>query len=120
MLVSKSSKHVYCIQPFLFTQKVKKTYILLFSYKRKDGSFSAFGNRDKSGSAWLTAFVTKCFLFARELRPALVEKKVLDKAIQFMITQQARDGTFKEPGVVIHRDMQVSGVGGIISSVNRH
>ena len=31
------------------------------TYRRTDGSFSAFGQRDKSGSLWLTAFVLKTF-----------------------------------------------------------
>lgn len=31
------------------------------TYKRKDGSYSAFGERDRSGSTWLTAFVAKSF-----------------------------------------------------------
>ncbi|CAL4149314.1 unnamed protein product, partial [Meganyctiphanes norvegica] len=30
-------------------------------YRHKDGSFSAFGESDSSGSTWLTAFVLKSF-----------------------------------------------------------
>lgn len=33
-------------------------------YQREDGSFSAFGNDDPSGSTWLSAFVLRCFLEA--------------------------------------------------------
>lgn len=31
------------------------------TYKRDDGSFSAFGNSDAAGSTWLTAFVARSF-----------------------------------------------------------
>ena len=37
------------------------------TYRRSDGSFSAFGQSDKEGSLWLTAFVLKCFSQARDL-----------------------------------------------------
>lgn len=30
-------------------------------YKRRDGSYSAFGSADETGSTWLTAFVAKSF-----------------------------------------------------------
>ena len=35
------------------------------NYRHDDGSYSAFGKRDKEGSTWLTAFVTKSFAQAR-------------------------------------------------------
>lgn len=35
-------------------------------YRHDDGSFSAFGNSDASGSTWLTAFVLKSFAQARQ------------------------------------------------------
>jgi len=38
------------------------------TYQRNDGSFSAFGKRDPSGSMWLTAFVAKSFQKARQVR----------------------------------------------------
>ncbi|CAG2173594.1 unnamed protein product, partial [Oppiella nova] len=37
------------------------------TYKRRDGSFSAFGDGDSSGSTWLTAFVVKAFIQAKGL-----------------------------------------------------
>ena len=36
------------------------------TYRRNDGSFSAFGNQDKDGSLWLTAFVLKTFAQAKD------------------------------------------------------
>ena len=38
------------------------------TYRRADGSFSAFGDRDDEGSLWLTAFVLKTFAEAKALR----------------------------------------------------
>ena len=76
-------------------------------YKHSDGSYSAFGKSDPSGSTWLTAFVAKCFLFARQLRPELVEKRIIDQALDFLTRQQNADGTMREPGRVSHKDMQV-------------
>uniref|UniRef100_F7BB43 Uncharacterized protein n=1 Tax=Ciona intestinalis TaxID=7719 RepID=F7BB43_CIOIN len=83
------------------------------NYKHSDGSFSAFGERDASGSTWLTAFVAKCFMFARELRPTLVSTSVIDQALTFLINQQNTSGTFREPGRVSHKAMQ----GGVDSPI---
>jgi len=78
------------------------------NYKRSDGSFSAFGNRDESGSVWLTSFVAKCFMFASLVRPELKSQlhQHIIQAFQFIQEQQNKDGSFNEPGKVIHKDMQ--------------
>ncbi|CAK8680732.1 unnamed protein product [Clavelina lepadiformis] len=81
-------------------------YMRELQYKHSDGSYSAFGERDPSGSTWLTAFVAKCFIFARELRPNLVEERIIAQALSFLVSQQNPDGTFREPGKVLHADMQ--------------
>ena len=49
------------------------------TYQRQDGSFSAFGDNDKEGSLWLTAFVLKTFAEAQDLMyidPAVLERCV--------------------------------------------
>ncbi|XP_059169325.1 CD109 antigen-like [Physella acuta] len=82
------------------------------TYKHGDGSFSAFGKRDKSGSMFLTAFVARVFHQAK--RHIFVDDNILNDAIQWMIQQQNTDGSFPEPGVVLSRTMQSqagSGVG---------
>ena len=38
------------------------------TYRHNDGSFSAFGEQDESGSLWLTAFVLKTFSQAKDIR----------------------------------------------------
>ena len=82
--------------------------VLFCRYKHSDGSYSAFGDGDPSGSTWLTAFVTKCFMFARKLRPQLVEARIIDQALSFLIRQQNKNGSMREPGRVSHKDMQVT------------
>ncbi|XP_059154462.1 CD109 antigen-like, partial [Physella acuta] len=76
----------------------------VLTYKHSDGSFSAFGNRDKSGSMWLTAFVARVFHQAKG--HIFVDENILNDAIQWMIQQQNTDGSFPEPGVVLSRTIQ--------------
>nr|CAB3229046.1 alpha-2-macroglobulin homolog precursor [Phallusia mammillata] len=83
------------------------------NYRHDDGSYSAFGKSDNSGSTWLTAFVIKCFLHARELQPTLVEVNILNTGLDFLVAQQSKDGHFQEPGKVSHKAMQ----GGVNSPV---
>ncbi|RNA23969.1 CD109 antigen-like protein [Brachionus plicatilis] len=73
-------------------------------YARKDGSFSAFGESDPSGSSWLTAFVLKSFCQANQF--VNIDQNVISKAAEWIIAQQRTDGSFNEPGRVIHKEMQ--------------
>ena len=79
------------------------------SYKRDDGSYSAFGSRDESGSLWLTAFVAKCFVYTSQVRSELVLqlKGHVTDAFRFVAANQNEDGSFNDPGRVIHKSMQV-------------
>jgi CD109 antigen len=79
------------------------------TYRRSDGSFSAFGESDEQGSLWLTAFVLKCFAQAKGL--IYVDESVLDRAIAWIIAQQNKDGSFDPIGFVHHQEM-VGGVQG--------
>lgn len=76
-------------------------------YQRNDGSFSAFGDNDASGSTWLTAFVTKSFVQAKKYVNE-IDDAVIDKAVAFILQLQAKNGSFVENGTVIHADMQGS------------
>ncbi|XP_026185360.1 CD109 antigen [Mastacembelus armatus] len=82
------------------------------SYQRVDGSFSAFGDQDSSGSSWLTAFVLRCFLQARPF--ISIDSHVLHKAAAWLGAQQGPDGRFNEPGRVIHTELQ-GGLDGPVS-----
>ncbi|KAM9316600.1 CD109 antigen-like [Gastrophryne carolinensis] len=74
-------------------------------YRRNDGSFSAFGNWDQSGSTWLSAFVFRCFLQARPF--IYVDPDVLNKTVSWLVQyQDISTGIFSEPGHVIHYELQ--------------
>jgi CD109 antigen len=75
------------------------------SYMHPDGSFSAFGTSDSSGSSWLTAFVVKSFAQAAEFSPA-IDPRLVEKSIDWLVSKQQADGSYAEPGNVIHKDMQ--------------
>ncbi|XP_063878059.1 thioester-containing protein 1 allele R1-like isoform X4 [Scylla paramamosain] len=74
------------------------------NYCHPDGSFSAFGSRDKSGSTWLTAFVAKSL--AEAGRHIEVEPEVVAEAVEWLRNQQAVDGSFPEVGTVNNKAMQ--------------
>ncbi|XP_050996794.1 CD109 antigen [Acomys russatus] len=80
-------------------------------YQREDGSFSAFGNSDPSGSTWLSAFVLKCFLEADSYID--IDQDVLQRTYIWLKAHQKTNGEFWEPGRVIHSELQ----GGNKSSV---
>ncbi|KAM4694312.1 CD109 antigen-like [Discoglossus pictus] len=83
------------------------------TYMRSDGSFSAFGNNDPSGSTWLSAYVFKCFLQARPF--IYISTDVLGNTVEWLVTNQdTKTGVFKEPGRVIHSELQ-GGLNGPIS-----
>jgi CD109 antigen len=76
------------------------------NYMHTDGSFSAFGNSDINGSSWLTAFVVKSFSLADQY-VKLIDNKIIKKSIDWLILKnQNEDGSFNEPGNIIHKDMQ--------------
>jgi len=73
------------------------------TYRRTDGSFSAFGMQDKEGSLWLTAFVLKCFAQAKDL--IYIDQQVLDSAAAWIKSHQKSDGSFEAVGFVHHQEM---------------
>ena len=82
-------------------------------YWRRDYSFSAFGNRDSSGSLWLTAFVVKSFSQATPY--IYVDPQVIDKSLRHVIGQQTSSGSFPLVGLVHHQGMK----GGLQGDVAR-
>jgi CD109 antigen len=73
------------------------------TYRRTDGSFSAFGMSDDSGSLWLTAFVLKCFSQAKGL--IYIDESVLNEAENWIVSHQNADGSFDQVGFICHQDM---------------
>ncbi|CAL8312181.1 unnamed protein product [Boreogadus saida] len=83
---------------------MQKGYERELSYQREDGSFSAFGESDSSGSTWLSAFVLRCFLPARRFMP--IDPRVLARTASWLSGQLGPDGGYLEPGRVIHTELQ--------------
>ncbi len=79
------------------------------TYRRSDGSFAAFGESDKEGSLWLTAFVLKTFAQAKTLM--YVDDTVLGRASDWIRARQNPDGSFDPVGFVHHQEM-IGGVSG--------
>ncbi|XP_050717837.1 pregnancy zone protein-like isoform X3 [Eriocheir sinensis] len=73
-------------------------------YRRSDGSYSAFGNADDSGSTWLTAFVLKSFAQARD--NIQVDEEKLNETRSWLMKQQDTEGCFITVGKVLHKGMQ--------------
>lgn len=81
------------------------------SYKHKDGSFSAFGEHDKCGSTWLTAFVARSFQQAAE--HIVVQDDVINESLKWLSVKQAADGSFIENGSICHKEMQSGASNGV-------
>ena len=73
------------------------------TYRRDDGSFSAFGQSDPSGSLWLTAFVLKSFAQAEGL--IYVDEEVMGQARDWIRWHQRSDGSFEPVGFVHDRQL---------------
>ncbi|MFH0916543.1 MAG: alpha-2-macroglobulin family protein [bacterium] len=73
------------------------------TYRRSDGSFSAFGEQDEEGSLFLTAFVLKTFAQAKDL--TFIDESVLAEAAGWITQHQKADGSFEAVGFVHHQDM---------------
>ena len=79
------------------------------TFRHNDGSFSAFGESDQTGSLWLTAFVLGCFSAARDIQT--IDETVLAEAAHWIETHQSADGSWEPIGFVCHSEM-VGGVKG--------
>ncbi|MDD5082336.1 MAG: alpha-2-macroglobulin family protein [Dehalococcoidales bacterium] len=79
------------------------------TYRRGEGSFSAFGESDAEGSLWLTAFVLKSFSQAEGL--IYIDEAILSDAVTWITGHQNRDGSFDAVGFVHHQEM-IGGVQG--------
>ncbi len=73
------------------------------TYRRSDGSFSAFGESDQSGSLWLTAFVMKTFAEAQALM--YIDPSVIDSAAAWIESHQKSDGSFENVGFLHHQEL---------------
>ena len=109
----------YLTQANKLTDKIKQKairhlesgYQRQLHYQRIDGSYSAFGEKDKEGSTWLTAFVLKSFVQAKKYID--IDSKVIDSAIKFLINRGNKTtGSFEEKGQLFSKALQ----GGVAKS----
>ena len=73
------------------------------TYRRDDGSFSAFGQSDAEGSLWLTAFVLKSFAQADGL--IYIDEAVMRDARDWIRRHQRADGSFEPVGFLHHQEL---------------
>lgn len=73
------------------------------TYRRSDGSFSAFGESDQIGSIWLTAFVIKTFSQAKGL--IYIDDTIIKDGAKWITGKQKADGSFDMVGFVHHQEM---------------
>lgn len=81
------------------------------TYKHNDGSYSAFGQSDESGSTWLTAFVAKSFRQAAT--HITIDEDIVAKALDWLSRTQCSDGSFQEKGSICHKEMQGGSSNGV-------
>ncbi|KAJ7341665.1 hypothetical protein JRQ81_006104 [Phrynocephalus forsythii] len=81
-------------------------------YQRDDGSFSAFGSNDHSGSTWLSAFVLRSFIQAKPFID--IDPYILERTAAWIASHQKSSGEFREPGRVLNTELQ----GGTNSSIS--
>lgn len=79
---------------------LETSYQQQLSYRRMDGSFSPFGNKDSEGNIWLTANVILAFKRARGF--IYVDESIITKGLDYLVGKQARNGSFVEIGNVIY------------------
>ena len=64
------------------------------TYRHDDGSYSAFGKNDNSGSTWLTAYVLKSFAQAK--RYIFIDKDDLKRSARWLLSLQTPSGAFRK------------------------
>jgi len=74
------------------------------TFRRSDGSFSAFGEQDPEGSTYLTAFVLSTFAGARDIRD--VDPGVLASAAGYLVDHQEADGSWHPEGFLHHQELR--------------
>ncbi|XP_028319576.1 complement C3-like isoform X3 [Gouania willdenowi] len=85
-------------------QHITTGYTSQLKYRNNDGSFSMWKNQPKKKSSWLTAYVVKVFSMAYNL--VKIQPENICDSVKFLILQsQLPDGTFREIGELIHKEM---------------
>ena len=75
-------------------------------YRHPDGSYSAFGARDKQGSMFLTAFVLRYFSEASKF--ITIDNSSIIQMQNWIASKQKADGCFPDIGRIIDRSLKVT------------
>ncbi|XP_075144179.1 alpha-2-macroglobulin-like [Leptodactylus fuscus] len=94
------------------TKFLERGYQRELTYKRDDGSYSAFGKRDRSGNTWLTAFVVKSFSKARPY--IFIDEKHLQHSFSWLKENQQANGCFRSVGRLFNNAMK----GGVTDEIS--
>ncbi|KAM3913949.1 alpha-2-macroglobulin-like [Leptodactylus fuscus] len=94
------------------TKFLESGYQRELTYKRDDGSYSAFGKRDRSGNTWLTAFVVKSFSKARPY--IFIDEKHLQHSFSWLKKNQQANGCFRSVGRLFNNAMK----GGVTDEIS--
>nr|XP_027205521.1 complement C3-like [Dermatophagoides pteronyssinus] len=70
------------------------------NFRKEDGSFSAFVERESS--VWLTAFVTKVFCQSGTLLRDYMDNDVIVQALRWLLQKQLSDGSWAETFPILH------------------
>nr|WFD50012.1 alpha-2-macroglobulin-like protein [Paracentrotus lividus] len=83
-----------------------KGYQGQLNFRRTSGAYSAFGNSDPEGSAWLSAYVVRSFAQAGQF--IKIDNNDLQRTIRWLLNNlgQQDNGCFMNRGRVIHKEMQ--------------
>ncbi|NXG51587.1 A2ML1 protein, partial [Psilopogon haemacephalus] len=81
-------------------------YQMQLLYMHRDGSYSVFGQQDREGNTWLTAFVVKSFGQARKY--IYVDEKNIQDALHWLEQNQLPNGCFATKGSFFHSSLKGS------------
>nr|XP_025038799.1 alpha-2-macroglobulin-like protein 1 [Pelodiscus sinensis] len=73
-------------------------------YKHSNGAYSAFGEHDREGNTWLTAFVVKSFAQAQKY--IFIDDKIIHAALKWLQLHQLPSGCFTNKGRLFHSSMK--------------
>ncbi|XP_050306884.1 CD109 antigen [Anthonomus grandis grandis] len=83
---------------------LETSYQTQLQFKRTDGSFSPFGERDSNSNVWLTAYIAMAFKQAKQF--IYVDDSIINSALEWLSNKQGLNGSFVETGTVIYDDLQ--------------
>ncbi|XP_018428488.1 PREDICTED: alpha-2-macroglobulin-like [Nanorana parkeri] len=86
------------------TKFLESGYQRQLTYKRDDGSYSAFGKSDPQGNTWLSAFVVKSFSKARPY--IFIDESHLNQSFTWLKMNRNETGCFRSVGRLFNNAMK--------------